>query len=91
MTFRVRAQRYTNFRNYKNCYIFVSKILRLLLCTGTYPRFNDNLSYFSEHRLQYYIYGITGNLINEAQKKIDFNRDLALYISSPVSRLQTMH
>ena len=24
-----------NFRNYKNCYIFVSKIFRLLLCTGT--------------------------------------------------------
>ena len=37
MTFRVRAQRYNNFRNYKNCHIFVSKILRLLLCTGTYP------------------------------------------------------
>ena len=28
-------KRYNNFRNYKNCYIFVSKIFRLLLCTGT--------------------------------------------------------
>ncbi|RHB34989.1 hypothetical protein DW888_11070 [Bacteroides nordii] len=31
----MRAQRYNNFRNYKNCYIFVSKILILLLCTST--------------------------------------------------------
>lgn len=34
-TFRVRAQRYNNFRNYKNCYIFVTKKNKLLLCTST--------------------------------------------------------
>ncbi len=36
---RVRAQRYNNFLNYKICYIFVSKILRLLLCSCTQSAF----------------------------------------------------
>ena len=37
---RVRTQRYTDFHDYKNYYIFVSIETKLLLCPGTKPRIN---------------------------------------------------
>lgn len=38
--FRVRTQRYVNFQDYKNCYIFVSIEIKLLVCPGTKPHTN---------------------------------------------------